>query len=216
VGVDIFAVLPHRLTAREVAALPARLQPTADPVLARVLERNCPRDAMGPAYVQTLPAEEFMWSLGSKMAPKPLDVEAEWARSETVWINGPLLTIGLFMGSQTCFVVHGHRWGRFLTEQETNRRVREVTREVARVLDAGRALYVPDGGYVPAAVLDLVGAGHSFAEITLWLHQHCGPPAIAAWESMSEAITRGSLHDRAVSSYLVDVFSESRTPDQTQ
>lgn len=169
-GIDFVALIPHRL---DLAGLRAKLT-RLDAINPDIVRWWPPAHSGIPGRPWTFnPGLDEPWHL------EP-DADTRWARGAGVFVNGSRLCSFLFYRHALTFPGTGDRWRRFVDDAVHRLFIRRVCRVIARVFDADRALYAPDG-YLPASrAVEMISSNATLAEAEQWLAEHCGPPAGSA------------------------------------
>lgn len=234
-GVDLQAVLQHHLGPAEVPLLPQTLSGDAAPRLADAVERFVQvtkrpvtthewryeepwhgfflddegRETEPPPF--TAPESRVLYPLPSPNVYRRMSVKAMWDLGEPVTVSGPAI-LNLHIARHCAVFSPVCRWGRFQTDPNVQVTFRRMCHEVARLLNAPQALYVPDSFYAAANGSDLALDHQPYEAIVAWLREHVGAPTLAP-----ESIGAGRLSSRAGDpnaparrghEYYIDTFTD--------
>ena len=194
-GVDVVGIVGHRLTTEEILDLPTLLNSVQGAALAEALD------------LPWAPGTRKPWSL--EYVPTMLgNPNAVWPDTFPITVDGHGLQ--LHMSPHVCDFMSGMRWPTFLTSAPHRRAQRRIAFQLARLLDADGALWVPDSTYRISLVTDLVDEARSLDDLTTWLRAEYGPPEehpVAALEEAAPVVSGADLAARS-DTYFWDSFDD--------
>jgi hypothetical protein len=170
---DIAVIFDHPFDAVRVLTIPALLEPSVAPMLARGI------DNLANAFF----AEEIRGNVNESWRRLPsrehgfVDPEIVWSAGSIVHFFHPA-GVHLFVGRYVCNLGGLMKWSSFAQNTRVATLIRSLSLALGTAIGATKAIYVPTQ-HTASLALDLMYDGSDLAEIEAWLREKVGPPAPA-------------------------------------